>query len=207
MLSLTARIASFHSPSSTASRRGLRRAARRVPDGVRKSEEPQDGAIQVVRCGGKSTLKRLKRNEQNVWMLCYEDNTGRYIEIASDEDYQAQGDFVAVLPDVKVRHMMMPHFCLVLLCFISHGSLHAILLRDIHSGRFFGAFCNSNSQRYPAPVDSPLNGGKRRHPCRRLPVRVSQSETPLVRFADGWLQRHPCRLKYPPSMPRLIAGG
>jgi hypothetical protein len=32
---------------------------------------------------------------------------------------------------------------------------------------------------------------------------VSLCETPLVRFADGWLQRHPCRLKDPPS----VAGG
>jgi SOS-response transcriptional repressor LexA len=76
-----------------------------IPDGctvfIRRSDVPRDGAIQVVRCGGKSTLKRMRENEDHTWTLRYEDNSERFISLGKDEDYQVQGDFVAVLPEDK----------------------------------------------------------------------------------------------------------
>jgi SOS-response transcriptional repressor LexA len=75
-----------------------------IPDGaavlIRRAEAPRDGAIQVVQCQGRSTLKRLREMEGKDWRLCYEDGPGRYIEIASGDEYTVQGDFVAVLPSV-----------------------------------------------------------------------------------------------------------
>jgi repressor LexA len=74
-----------------------------IPDGcwvlICKSDVPRNGAIQVVRCGGRSTLKRLREHEDRRWTLHFEDNTNRSIEIGPDEDYRIQGDFVAVLPE------------------------------------------------------------------------------------------------------------
>jgi len=65
---------------------------------IRKSDVPKTGAIQVVRHGGKSTLKRMREDEDHHWTLYYDDGTNRYITIES-EDYQVQGDFVMVLPE------------------------------------------------------------------------------------------------------------
>ena len=85
--------------------RGESMFAAGIPDGcralIRKSDVPRNGAIQVVRCGGRSTLKRLQEHEDHRWTLNYEDDTNRSIELGPDEDYQIQGDFVAVLPDVQ----------------------------------------------------------------------------------------------------------
>jgi hypothetical protein len=40
----------------------------------------------------------MREHEDHHWTLQFEDNTGRYIELG-DEEYQVQGDFVAVLPE------------------------------------------------------------------------------------------------------------
>jgi SOS-response transcriptional repressor LexA len=81
--------------------RGESMTAAGIPDDctvlIRRSDVPRDGAIQVVQCGGRSTLKRMREGEDHTWMLCYEDNSGRLIPIGKDEEYQVQGDFVAVL--------------------------------------------------------------------------------------------------------------
>jgi SOS-response transcriptional repressor LexA len=83
--------------------RGESMTAAGIPDGctvlIRRSDVPRDGAIQVVRCGGKSTLKRMREGEDHTWTLRYEDNSERFISLGKDEDYQVQGDFVAVLPE------------------------------------------------------------------------------------------------------------
>jgi repressor LexA len=74
-----------------------------IPDGstvlIHRTDVPRSGAIQLVRHGGKSTLKRLREIEDGGWRLCYEDNTGRRIDIGPGEEYQVQGDFAAVLPE------------------------------------------------------------------------------------------------------------
>jgi SOS-response transcriptional repressor LexA len=76
-----------------------------IPDGcwalIRKSDVPRNGAIHVVRHGGRSTLKRLREHEDRRWTLHFEDDTNRSIEAGPGEDYQVQGNFVAVLPGVK----------------------------------------------------------------------------------------------------------
>jgi SOS-response transcriptional repressor LexA len=83
--------------------RGESMSAAGIPDGctvlIRRSDVPRDGAIQVVRCGGKSTLKRMREGEEHTWTLRYEDNSERLIPIGKDEEYQVQGDFVAVLAE------------------------------------------------------------------------------------------------------------
>jgi SOS-response transcriptional repressor LexA len=82
--------------------RGESMTAAGIPDGckilIRRSDVPRDGAIQVVRCGGKSTLKRMREGEDHTWTLHYEDGSERLWPIGKDEEYQVQGDFVAVLP-------------------------------------------------------------------------------------------------------------
>jgi SOS-response transcriptional repressor LexA len=74
-----------------------------IPDGctvlIRRSDVPRDGAIQVVRRGGSSTLKRMREGEDHTWTLHFEDGSNWSIAIGKDEDYQVQGDFVAVLPE------------------------------------------------------------------------------------------------------------
>jgi SOS-response transcriptional repressor LexA len=83
--------------------RGESMTAAGIPDGckifIRRSDVPKDGAIQVVRCGGKSTLKRMREGEDHTWTLHYEDGSERLLPIGKDEEYQVQGDFVAVLPE------------------------------------------------------------------------------------------------------------
>jgi repressor LexA len=68
---------------------------------IRCADAPRDGAVQVVRYQGKSTLKRLREREGRGWELHYEDGSGRVIPVDSG-DYQVQGDFVAVLPENAV---------------------------------------------------------------------------------------------------------
>jgi SOS-response transcriptional repressor LexA len=83
--------------------RGESMTAAGIPDGctvlIRRSDVPQNGTIQVVRSGGRSTLKRMREGEDHTWTLHYEDNSKWFIPIGKDEDYQVQGDFVAVLPE------------------------------------------------------------------------------------------------------------
>jgi SOS-response transcriptional repressor LexA len=85
----------------TAHIRGESMTAAGIPNNstilIRRSDVPRDGAIQVVRQGGRSTLKRVREDENHVWTLHYDDNTGRFIEIEPGEEYQIQGDFIAVL--------------------------------------------------------------------------------------------------------------
>jgi repressor LexA len=68
---------------------------------VRHADTPKDGAVQVVRYKGKSTLKRLREVEGRGWELHYEDGTGTVISVDSGK-YEVQGDFVAVLPETGV---------------------------------------------------------------------------------------------------------
>ncbi|MDR1128121.1 MAG: helix-turn-helix domain-containing protein [Treponema sp.] len=83
--------------------RGESMTAAGIPDGctvlIRRSDVPRDGAIQVVRSGGRATLKRMREGEDHTWTLHYEDGSNWSIPIGKDEDYQVQGDFVAVLPE------------------------------------------------------------------------------------------------------------
>jgi SOS-response transcriptional repressor LexA len=67
---------------------------------VRHADMPKNGAVQVVRYKGKSTLKRLREVEGG-WELHYEDGTGTVVPVDSGQ-YEVQGDFVAVLPDTAV---------------------------------------------------------------------------------------------------------
>jgi SOS-response transcriptional repressor LexA len=88
-----------------ASIRGSSMAEAGIRDGdtvlVRYADAPKDGAIQVVRYKGKSTLKRLREVEGKGWELHYEDGTGQVIPVDSGQ-YEVQGDFVAVLPESAV---------------------------------------------------------------------------------------------------------
>jgi hypothetical protein len=43
----------------------------------------------------------MREAENNNWALHYDNNTGRLIAIEPSEEYQIQGDFVAVLPEDK----------------------------------------------------------------------------------------------------------
>ena len=83
--------------------RGESMTAAGIPDGctvlIHRSDVPRNGAIQVVRCGGKSTLKRMREGEDHTWKLRFEDNSYRLIPIGPEEEFQVQGDFVAVLLD------------------------------------------------------------------------------------------------------------
>jgi len=67
---------------------------------IRHEDVPKDGAIQVVRYQDKSTLKRLRETEDGGWELHYEDGSGRLISCTSN-DYEVQGEFVAILPDKR----------------------------------------------------------------------------------------------------------
>jgi SOS-response transcriptional repressor LexA len=81
--------------------RGESMTAAGIPDDsnvlICKSDVPKDGTIQVVRRGGKSTLKRVRDVAGKGWRLCYEDGSGRCIELEAGAEYQVQGDFVTVL--------------------------------------------------------------------------------------------------------------
>jgi SOS-response transcriptional repressor LexA len=84
-----------------ASVRGTSMAEAGIRDGdtvlIRHADAPKDGAVQVVRYKGRSTLKRLREVEGKGWELHYEDGTGQVIPVDSGQ-YEVQGDFVAVLP-------------------------------------------------------------------------------------------------------------
>jgi SOS-response transcriptional repressor LexA len=83
--------------------KGTSMTAAGIPDGVlvlvRISDTPRDGAIQVVECHGESTLKRMREVPGKGWKICFDDRTGRHIEIGPGDEFHIQGDFVAVLPE------------------------------------------------------------------------------------------------------------
>jgi SOS-response transcriptional repressor LexA len=68
---------------------------------VRYTDIPVDGAIQVVRYQGRSTLKRLREVEGRGWEMHYEDGSGKVVRLDSG-DYEVQGELVAVLPGKPV---------------------------------------------------------------------------------------------------------
>jgi SOS-response transcriptional repressor LexA len=88
-----------------ASIRGGSMAEAGIRDGdmvlIRLADTPRDGAVQVVRYQGKSTLKRLRETEEKGWELHYEDGSGTVIPVNSG-DYEVQGEFVAILPGTAV---------------------------------------------------------------------------------------------------------
>jgi SOS-response transcriptional repressor LexA len=81
--------------------RGTSMAEAGIRDGdrvlIRHTETPIDGAIQVVRHRGRSTLKRLREIEGKGWEMHYEDGSGKVVRLDSG-DYEVQGEFVAILP-------------------------------------------------------------------------------------------------------------
>ena len=68
---------------------------------IRCTDTPANGAIQVLRYQGKSTLKRLRKVEGKGWTMHYEDGSGKVVPLDSG-DYEVQGEFVAVLPGIGV---------------------------------------------------------------------------------------------------------
>ena len=85
--------------------KGTSMIAAGIPDGVlvliRKSDTARDGAIQVVEHQGDVTLKLVREIPGKGWKLCFDDYSGRFIEIGHGEEFYVQGDFVAVLPENK----------------------------------------------------------------------------------------------------------
>jgi SOS-response transcriptional repressor LexA/DNA-binding XRE family transcriptional regulator len=83
--------------------KGTSMTAAGIPDGVlvliRISDTPMDGAIQVVERQGEATLKRMREVPCKGWKICFDDHTGRYIEIGPGDEFYIQGDFIAVLPE------------------------------------------------------------------------------------------------------------
>jgi SOS-response transcriptional repressor LexA len=85
--------------------RGASMAEAGIRDGdvalIRYADTPVDGAIQVVRYQGRSTLKRLREIEGGGWEMHYEDGSGTVAPLDSG-DYETQGDCVAVLTGIAV---------------------------------------------------------------------------------------------------------
>jgi SOS-response transcriptional repressor LexA len=83
--------------------KGASMTAAGIPDGVlvliRYSDAPRDGAIQVVEHQGEATLKRMREVSGNGWKICFDDHSGRFIEIGPYDEFRIQGDFIAVLPE------------------------------------------------------------------------------------------------------------
>jgi SOS-response transcriptional repressor LexA len=83
--------------------KGTSMTAAGIPDGVlvliRISDTPRDGAIQVVEHRGEATLKRIREVPGKGWKICFDDHSGRYIEIGPGDEFYIQGDFIAVLPE------------------------------------------------------------------------------------------------------------
>jgi SOS-response transcriptional repressor LexA len=82
---------------------GTSMTAAGIPDGClalfHVSDTPKDGAIQIVERQGEATLKRMREVPGKGWKICFDDHTGRYIEIGPGDEFYIQGDFVAVLPE------------------------------------------------------------------------------------------------------------
>jgi SOS-response transcriptional repressor LexA len=76
---------------------------KKIPDDsivlIRRSGAPKNGAIQVVRCGGSSTRKRMLEHEDGSWTLKYENGSIDRIKLGPGEEYEVQGDFVDILPE------------------------------------------------------------------------------------------------------------
>jgi SOS-response transcriptional repressor LexA len=83
--------------------KGTSMTAAGIPDGVlvliRISDTPRNGAIQVVEYQGEATIKRMREIPGKGWKICFDDHTGRYIEIGPGDEFHIQGDFIAVLPE------------------------------------------------------------------------------------------------------------
>jgi SOS-response transcriptional repressor LexA len=101
LVSVPARFIHKGSRYYAATVRGTSMAVAGIRDGdrvlIRHTDAPVDGAIQVVRYQGKSTLKRLKEVEGGGWEMHYEDGSGKVV-LLNSRDYQVQGEFAAVLP-------------------------------------------------------------------------------------------------------------
>jgi len=82
---------------------GTSMTAAGIPDGclvlIKTADVPRDGGIQIVRINGEVSLKRMKQIPGKGWKVCFNDYTGRYIDVKPCDDFQIQGDFVAVLPE------------------------------------------------------------------------------------------------------------
>jgi SOS-response transcriptional repressor LexA len=61
---------------------------------IKTAEEPEDNTIMLVRYGNESTLKRI-RKKRNAVFLCWEDGSDKIIEAKSDE-YEIQGKLVMI---------------------------------------------------------------------------------------------------------------
>jgi SOS-response transcriptional repressor LexA len=87
--------------------KGTSMAAAGIPDGVlalfRISDTPRNGAIQVVEHQGEVTLKRIREIPGGGWKICFDDYTGRYIEVGPGDEFNIQGDFVTVLSEDEVK--------------------------------------------------------------------------------------------------------
>jgi len=74
----------------------------KIPDDsvvlIRKADVPKNGIIRVLSCKGKPPLKRVLEHKSHSWTMRIEDGSGKHIDL-SDEDYQVQRNFVAVLPE------------------------------------------------------------------------------------------------------------
>jgi SOS-response transcriptional repressor LexA len=85
--------------------KGTSMTAAGIPDGVlvliHISDTPRDGAIQVVEHQGEATLKRMREIPGKGWKICFDDHSGRFIEIGLGDEFHIQGDFIAVLPEDK----------------------------------------------------------------------------------------------------------
>jgi SOS-response transcriptional repressor LexA len=83
--------------------KGTSMVAAGIPDAVRVliriSDTPRDGAIQVVEYQGEVTLKQIREIPGGGWKICFDDYSGRYIEIGPGDEFHIQGDFVMVLPE------------------------------------------------------------------------------------------------------------
>jgi SOS-response transcriptional repressor LexA/DNA-binding XRE family transcriptional regulator len=83
--------------------RGKSMTAADIPDGctvlIRRSDVPQDGAIQVVERQGEATLKRMREVPGEGWMICFDNGSREVVGVSPGDEFHIQGDFVAVLPE------------------------------------------------------------------------------------------------------------
>jgi SOS-response transcriptional repressor LexA/DNA-binding XRE family transcriptional regulator len=74
-----------------------------IPDGCLAlfsvSDTPRDGAIQIVAYRGEATVKRMREVPGEGWKICFEDGSGKVLDIHPGQEFRIQGDFVAVLPE------------------------------------------------------------------------------------------------------------
>jgi SOS-response transcriptional repressor LexA len=65
---------------------------------LRRTVDPENGKVMLVRYGNESTIKRIKTKEGKI-LLCWEDGSGKIIEVNSSE-YEIQGEFVKLMRDL-----------------------------------------------------------------------------------------------------------